>query len=123
MINERRSAEAVSLKGEVYVFGGWDEKENLTMSVKKYSLSTHTWKQLANMYDNRDEFCVCTFMDKIFIIGGTKSRTGGWYRVSVNSCLQFNTKANTWKEVSIMNETRSSAPRALFEGNVVVTGG
>ena len=73
-------------------------------------------------------FCACAFMDKVFIIGG-------YYFVrddnelyepefdATNSCLQYDTKDNTWKEVVGMNEARRNTACAVFEGNIVVSGG
>ena len=121
MIKERQLAEAVCLKGDVYVFGGLDHRFRPIMSVEKYSYSTNTWNIVAGMFDERKRFCACAFMKKIFIIGGCYLEDGT-HNVT-NSCLQFNTKHNTWKEVSGMNEVRSTAACAVFEGNVIVAGG
>ena len=40
-----------------------------------------------------------------------------------DSCLQFDTKDNKWKESARMNDTRKFAACAVFEGKIVVTGG
>ena len=70
MKEERINFEAVNLKGEVYVFSGY-KKDSVTvmMSVEKYSTSFNTWNKVADMFDKREYFCACAFMDKIFIIG------------------------------------------------------
>ena len=117
MIKERQWAKSVCLKGDVYVFGGDDNRQSPIASVEKYSHSTKSWSKVADMFDDRTFFCVCAFMGKIFIIGGcnVEGRT--------NSCLQFNTKSNNWNKVAGMNEERSGAACAVFEGNVVVAGG
>ena len=69
------------------------------------------------MNDDREYFCVCAFMDKIFIIGGNigDRRT--------NSCLQFDTSDYSLKEVSKMNEVREHAACTVFEEKVIVSGG
>ena len=69
------------------------------------------------MYDDRIYCCACTFMDTIFVIGGSKKYT------SSKSCLQFNTKENSWKEVARMEEARSDSACAVFEERIVVSGG
>ena len=117
MTEERTRLGAVCLKGEIYVFGGLDNKGKSIMYVEKYSSSTNSWNRVADVYDDRGYFCACAFMDKIFVISGYKCRT------RINSCLQFDTKLNTWKEVNGMNGVRSSAACAVFEGNVTVAGG
>ena len=120
MIEKRRWCKAVCLKGEVYVFGGCGDKLKSIMSVEKYSPSTNTWNKVADMYDDRGCFCACAFMDKIFIIGGYYGN-GDFNKT--NSCLQFDTKDNNWKEVTGMNEARDFADCTVFEGRIVVSGG
>ena len=72
------------------------------------------------MNDDREYFCACAFIDKIFLFGGdTKGDI-------TNSCLQFDTSDYSWKEVSKMKEARSYAACAVFEEIVekyVVSGG
>ena len=118
MIKERRLAKAVCLKGDVYVFGGKNSNYNLPiLSIDKYSHSTNAWSIVSYMIDARKYFCVCAFMDKIFIIGGNIHRT------IINSCLQLDTKDNNLKEFSRMDEAKTSAACTVFEGNVIVAGG
>ena len=117
MITGRSFLEVVYLKNDIYVFGGYSNKSNWIKSVDKYSLSSKKWSQVAEMNDVRKCFCVCAFMDKIFIIGGNKDG------VKTSSCLQFDTSNYSWKKVSQMNEPRSSAACAVFEEMVVVSGG
>ena len=120
MLKKRYDSQAVCLKGKVYVFGGYAGNIPIT-SFEKYSPSTNTWNKVTDMYDDRENFSACAFMDKIFIIGG-------WYyadeeRTTTNSCLQFDTKDNNWKEVAGMNEARRCAACTIFEGRIVVSGG
>ena len=111
MITGRYDHKVVYLKGDIYVFCG------RIKSVDKYSLTSKKWSQVAEMYDNRKFFCACPFMDKIFIIGGNKDG------VKTSSCLQFDTIDYSWKEVAKVNEARSNAACAVFEGRIVVSGG
>ena len=62
------------------------------------------------MYDNRQFFCACGFMDKVIVIGGIKRNEG-----KTNSCLQFDTKDYSWKEVARMNNVRYLAACVVFE--------
>ena len=119
LVKERFCSEAVCLKGDVYVFGGFTYKGLLTkhiMSVEKYSPSTNTWKKVAKISGSRRCFCVCAYMDKVFVLGGYKNKT-------TSSCLQFNTTNYKWKKIARMNEGRSYSACAVFEGNVIVCGG
>ena len=65
------------------------------------------------MYDDRTRFCSCSFMEKIFFIGGS----------SRSSSLQLNTKNLRWKEISTTIQERSSASCVVYEGNIVVACG
>ena len=67
MTSERSNFEAVCLKGEVYVFGGYDNANNLVKSVERYSPFTDIWSKITLMYNNCEEFCACAFMDKIYV--------------------------------------------------------
>ena len=111
MITGRHFPEVVYLKGDIYVFGDWIK------SVEKYSLTSKTWNQVAEMNDDHYFFCACAFIHKIFIIGGHKggSRT--------NFCSQFDTSDYSWKEVAEMNEARSSTACAVFKERIIVSGG
>ena len=113
MMQKRRFSEAVCLKGDVYVFGGFGDNNKWITAVEHYSPNTNAWNKVADMIDNRRDYCVCGLMDNVFIIGGYDS----------NSCLQFDTKKYEWKEVARMNEARSVAACTVFEGNVIVAGG
>ena len=122
MKDKRKLSTAVCVKGEVYVFGGRDESNNLIKSVEKYSPSAKTWNKVADMYDDeRTRFCACAFMNNIFVFGGRKEND--FFVYVTDSCLKFDTKYNNWKEVSKINEERRVAACTVFEGRIVVTGG
>ena len=113
MLEERNCFEAVYLKGEVYVFGGRDDRFNLVMSVEKYSPSTDKWTSVTKMFDKRDRFCACGFMDNLYVFGGI-----------FTSCLQFDTERKFWKEIARMKGgARKRSACAVFNGNIVVSGG
>ena len=118
MIGGRTCSKAICLKGEVYVFGGYGEDKKLDMSVERYSILTKTWKKVGHMYDNRDGYCFCAFMDSFFIFGGSYSNSN-----YTDSCLQFHTKDCNWKQVARMNEVKTFAACTVFEGRIVVSGG
>ena len=124
MIEKRKFPEAVCVKGEVYVFGGIDDEYRCINSVEKYSPSTNSWKVITKIYDYLKNFCVCAFMDKIFVIGGGEAGEGIFG--ALDSCWQFDIKGcigNNWKPVARMGEARSKAACAAYEGRIVVSGG
>ena len=122
LIQKHNNLRAVCLKDNIYLFGCGRSYEN--MSVEKYSFSTKTWSKAADMHDQRDGFCTCAFTNYIFVNGGYYARYFNRTRHAIiDSCLQFDTRDDTWKEVARMNETRMYAACAVFQGNVIVSGG
>ena len=113
----RNFLEVVYLKGDVYVFGGWSNNGIWITSVDKYSLNFKTWSHVAEMNDHHKDFCVCAFMDKIFVFGGYTKQD------RFNCCLEFDTTDYSWKRVAAMNYPRSSAACAVFEDRIVISGG
>ena len=121
MIEKRRNCQAVcSGNGEVFVFGGCDDNWSMISCVEKYSPFTNTWKKVGEMEEYRINFCACSFMDDILIFGGCHRKHKSY---STNSCLKFDTSDSSWKSVASMNESRSFAACAVFEGSIVVCGG
>ena len=115
---KRTRSHAVCIKGEVYVYSGFDINLKVVKSIEKYSPSTNTWKNIGKTYDDRLLFCSCSFATKIFIIGGYLRR-----RNVEDSCVQFDTRNKKWRQISPLNEDRLYAACAVFEGKVVVSGG
>ena len=85
--------------------------------IEKYSSLKNTWSVTDVVYDHRSKFCLCAFMDKIFVIGGSSNST------HIVSCLQYNRKVKTFKEITKMKESRYFAACTVFKGKVVVAGG
>ena len=137
MLQRRRLAKAVCVKGEVFVFGGRDGylssynySNNPVMAVEKYSPATEAWNQVTELPDGRDKFCICAFMDKIFVIGGFKydeedfdDNDDADIGTITNSCSMYDTKNNSWKEVAGMNFARKDAACEVFKGRILVSGG
>ena len=113
MKNEKEFLKAVCFKGEVYVFcDGYNDSV-----IEKYSPLTNTWSVVAKMHDRRNEYSSCAFMHKIFIFGGSDNHGG------TSSCLRLDTNENGWKTISRMSIPRQCSACAVFEGNIVVSGG
>ena len=117
MIRERSSPKVVCVKGEIYVFGGFSTKNKGITSVDKYSPTSKTWSEVAQMNDNFFGFCICKFLNIIYVFGGITNK------VVLDSCLKFDTRDYSLGEVSRMKEARDCAACAVFEERVVVSGG
>ena len=110
-----------SIKGEVYVIGGHGD-DVWWLGIEKYSLANGTWNKVSDIFDDRYDYCVCAFMSSLFMIGGCYLRRGGRY-TRISSCLEFDTRNFSWKEVAGLHEARRLAACAVFEENIVVCGG
>ena len=119
MKERRQYLKTVCIKNELYVFGGVTYGGNTVLSVEKYSIATNTWRIIAKMYDDRKHFCLSSFMNNVYVIGGITAD----HISNTNSCIKFNTKDNKWRTVAGMNEARLDPPCAVFEGRIVVCGG
>ena len=119
MKEERIFASAVCFQGEIYMFGGYNKNSHWLTSIEKYSPATKTWNQITNMYDARKHFCVCAFMNGMFVIGGQKNGS----TPILDSCLEFDTKSYKWKSGGRMNQARYHAVCTVFEERIVVSGG
>ena len=86
---------------------------------EKYSESCGNKIGLPSILDRRSEFCVCSFMQKVYVIGGY----GKMNDISINSCMCYDIKSNKWTYIASMIDCRQNASCAVFEGKIVVTGG
>ena len=113
----RRNYEAVCIKDEIYIFGGINTRSETIYSVDRYSAVTKRWKFVADMQDDREDYCISAYMDQVFIIAGEIING------PASSCLRFNTKNYEWKTAARTNIGRFCAASILFEGKIVVSGG
>ena len=97
-----------------YLFGKYQQSK-LFLS---FSESSKSFNVLPSMLDKRSRFDVCSFMQKIIVIGGNISC---WE--SINSCMAYDCKINKWTYIASMNESRGHTSSTVFKGKVVVTGG
>ena len=113
----RTEPTVLCINDEVYGFGGLNcDRGKPIMPVEKYNISSNTWEKVIDMYDCREKFCACSFMGSVYIVGG-------YLEGSTSSCVQFDTKYQSWKTISRINQARFNASCAVFEGKVVVSGG
>ena len=117
MIKSRRNAKAVCLKGKLYTFGGCYKNNQDVMSVGIYSPLDDCWSDVPGPKGYRFGHCICSFMDKIYIIGG-KSKTE-----SLSDSLEFDPSCNGWKAICRPNYERNQSACTVFEGRIVVSGG
>ena len=63
-------SKAVILKAELYLFYlNYKNGKNI-MAIEKYSPLDDCWSNVNNRYDDRYGYCICSFIDKIYVFGG-----------------------------------------------------
>ena len=126
LTKKRYNSSVAYLRGNVYIFGGFDLtigwRQLVVKEVEMYSHLTKTCKVVANVEDVNDKnlvnYAVCGFMDKIYLIGGTDNEG-----LEKDSCIEFDTKGYSWKHKSKMIEKRESPDACVFEEKIIVSGG
>ena len=94
-------------------------KRRRTFAFEKYSESSESKTVLSSLLDNRLHFCVCSFMQRIYVIGGNIKTED----FSIDSCMCYDIECNKWTYIAPMIESRRNASCEVFEGKIVVTGG
>ena len=101
-------------------------------SIEKYSCQNKTWSQVAELYDGRECYMFCAFMNELYFVGGrAKEKLLG---LKVPECLKgleeymvptlvFNPVKCKWREVARLNAPREAVSCCVFEGRVVASGG
>ena len=114
----------VCLKGEVYIFSGSTGEvypDTFMALFEKYSPVTNSWSKVADMCDDREDYCVCAMANKIYVVGGCYNSNNNY--IETNSCMVFDIDAKNWNEIAGMNQARRNAACVVFEEKVVVSGG
>ena len=126
---KRYNSDVVYLRGNVYIFGGFDGISNINRysrhivtEVEMYSHLTKSCKVVANIEDINEfdlmSCAICGFMDKIYLIGGFDEND-----LELISCIEFDTKDFSWKHKSEMHEKREGPAACVFEEKIIVSGG
>ena len=117
LATEKYNIEVIFVKGEIYSFGGLNIDQKLVKTVEKYSLVTKTWSYVCDLYDKRKSFSVCRFMSDVYVMGGIVNKN------AIDFCYKLNTENSVFKQVARMNEARLRTASAVFDENIVVSGG
>ena len=88
--------------------------------IEKYSESVENKIVLPSTFDERRDFSVCSFMQKIYLIGGHRNIN---VYSSTDSCICYDIKNKKWTYIASMIKSRQNSSCAVFKGKIVVTGG
>ena len=123
-MNRRVGSEVVAFGSDSFVINGSMENCDYEKSnfFEKYSESSKNKTALPSTLDERYCFCICSFTQKVYVIGG--NRIIKWKdNRSISSCMCYDIKSSKWIYIASMIESRKCASCSVFEGKIVVTGG
>ena len=66
LLNQKYACKVIASGSDIYLLDDFSD----TPSVKLYSSSTKSWKCIPPMIEQKLNYCVCSFMQKLFVIGG-----------------------------------------------------
>ena len=101
---------------DIYVVNRHNSSRNFGI-VQTYSTRSDNWKTTTELLDIRHDFCVCSFKQNLFLIGGIFT-----YKF-LNECLEYDVNDNEWGYIANMNEGKGSLACTVFDGKIVISGG
>ena len=122
MMFENYNLILVTIKSSIIAIGDTcilNNNIDKSVSIEIYSKKSKIWTHQYVGFDERDCYCVCSFMSELYVIGGCLREDD----VPLDSCHCYNINCNTWYQIANLNEERYSASCTVFEGKIVVTGG
>ena len=123
MIKPRNRFLLVNLNNDILAVGGdanqCKELKKSVKSIEIYSNKTKSWQHQYIQVEEKCNYCVCSFMKELFIIGGWIISSD----VSLNTCFNYSMKSEKWSQIADLNVERCLAACTVFEGKIVVSGG
>ena len=120
MLETRYWCETAVINSDIVVVGGRTNSGSYLHSIELFSSKNRIWCKKSDLLDNRLNFCVSSFKQNLFIIGGEIHRNN--YVKYLRSCLVYNMKCDQWSLIADMNKERSGAACTVYEGKIVVSG-
>jgi len=122
MSSQRQGAAAVTLRGLLYVVGGYNGSKfgnnGILNSVEVYDPATSRWQGAPAMKHRRQEPVAAELNGKLYVAGGWD----GSNRLSSVECFDYTTA--TWSQVSTpLQYGRTSAAAAVSDGMLYILGG
>ena len=117
MLEARYYCKTAVINSDILVVGGFNYTGKRLYSVKNFQKKIKSWIHKTELSDKRKYFCICSFKQNLYIVGGEKSRQ------STKSCFVYHMKCNRWRQIADMNVNRENAACTVYEGKIVVSGG
>ena len=120
VLKRQFGCKAIASGSDIYLLD--DYKVGISYSVMMYSPSTDNWKSLPSLKNLRRSYCVCVFMQKLFVVSG-KHYSGLRETSYDRSCMFYDKRSDKWTSIAATLEGREDAACAVFEGKIILSGG
>ena len=128
MPTPRTSARAAVVNSIIYVFGGYNGKDNLGVNlnfpvvVEAYDPATDTWTRKGDMPFSRVEFDLGVVAGKVYLIGGSTGLGAGHERRTARVDI-YDPATNTWAKGGKMPTRRDGMDVAVVSKRIYALGG
>ena len=113
---DRNTVAPVTSGSDIYIVDDYEVSDKHPVKINCYS--ANSWKNLPPVLEKRTNFCICSYMQKLFVIGGHDG-CGSYAK----SCMFYDKRNDKWTFTKSMKEGRQNAACTVFEGRIVVSGG
>ena len=128
MPTPRTNAKAAVVNGKIYVFGGYNSKDNFLQNwkmadhVEAYDPLTDTWTQKKEMPISRFYFGLGVVAEKVYLIGGTTG-LGEGQEQRMDRLDLYDPATDTWAKGPKMPTRRNPGGVAVVSTRIYVIGG
>ena len=128
MPTPRTSARAAVVNSIIYVFGGYNGKDNLGVNlnfpvvVEAYDPATDTWTRKGDMPFSRVEFDLGVVAGKVYLIGGSTGLGAGHERRTARVDI-YDPATNTWAKGGKMPTRRDGMDVEVVSNRIYAIGG
>ena len=109
MLEARYICVTTVISSDIAVVGGYDNASRQLYSVELLKSNRKT-----RLPDKRRCFCVCSFKQNLYIIGGKNSSFE-----TLKSCLVYNIKCDKWSQIADVYVKRYESTCTIFEGKLL----
>ena len=117
MSRSRSDAGAATLRGKIYVVGGWNLMEPATSSVEVFCPRMERWSNIRSMREARSGAKVVAMGGLLYVVGGCDG-----HRI-LRSGEVYNPDTQMWSDLPNMDTPRSNHSMAVVQGKLIVMGG
>jgi N-acetylneuraminic acid mutarotase len=115
-------AQAASVNGKLYVFGGLDGARSKG-AVFEFDAASASWTKRKPMPVAAHHMAIASYGDRLYLFGGfrTPEKSGGWQ--PIDNAWEYDPASDAWKALKPLPARRGGAAAAARDGKFYVIGG